>query len=91
MKNFTQTRWIDALRSRDWSRISPLKDVNDMTKEFTLELTKALDECAPLKKFKIREHYKPGLTQTAKLIMQERESHRRRKKKNRNYKLNTDN
>ena len=78
MKNFTQTRWIDALRSRDWSKISSLKDVNEMTEEFTLELTKALDECAPLKKFKIRDHYKPGITQKAKLIMQERDSTRKK-------------
>jgi hypothetical protein len=78
MKNFTQTRWIDTLRSRDWSKISSLKDVNEMTEEFTKELTKALDECAPLKKFKIRDHYKPGITQKTKLIMQERDSTRKR-------------
>ena len=74
MKNFTQTRWIDAQRNRDWSLISSLKDVNDKTREFTSELTKALDECALLKKFKVRENFKPGLTQTAKLIMRERYS-----------------
>ena len=78
MKNFTQTRWIDALRNRDWSGISSLVDVNDKTKEFTSELTKALDECSPMKKFKVRENFKPGLTQTAKLIMRERDSTRRR-------------
>ena len=73
MKNFTRTRWIDCLRSRDWSQIKSKSDVNEKATAFTIEVNKALDECAPFKKFKIRQNFKPGLSEEAKRIMKERD------------------
>ena len=47
--------------------------VNDQTALLTKEINAALDECAPLKEFKTREKFKPGLTEKAKSIMRERD------------------
>ena len=73
MKNFTKTRWIDCLRNADWTKVKNLTDLNAKTTEFTNVINKALDECAPYKKFKIRDNYKPGLSQCAKEIMRDRD------------------
>ena len=63
MKNFTKTRWIDCLRNRDWSNVKSKTDANEKAAALTEEINKALDECAPLKKFKVRQNYKPGLSE----------------------------
>ena len=73
MKNFTKTRWLDCLRARNWDRIYQLTDVNEQTAEITKEINLALDECAPLKRFKTRDHYRPGLSDKAKKLMKERD------------------
>ena len=52
-------------------------DLNEKTEHFTNEISLALDECAPFKCFKIRENYRPGLSQTAKDIMKERDTTRK--------------
>ena len=78
MRNFTKTRWLDCLRYRDWSRVSSLEDVNEKTQEFTSQINAALDECAPFKKFKIRDNFKPGLTDETKRMMRERDETRKK-------------
>ena len=76
MRDFNKTRWIDSLRNRNWTRVSAASNVDEMTTEFTSQVTKALDECAPYRKFKVRKNFQPGLSQTAKDIMRERDSTR---------------
>ena len=76
MREFNKTRWIDCLRNRNWTKVSNATDVNNMTTEFTNEVTIALDECAPYKKFKVRKNFQPGLSETAKELMRERDSTR---------------
>ena len=78
MKNFTKTRWFDCLRNRDWSKISYINDVEKKAEEFTNQVNIALDECVPLKQFKIKESFKPGLTEEAKKIMLERDQTRQK-------------
>ena len=39
---------------------------------FTSEINLALDECAPIKRIKIRDNYKPGLSQATKDLLRER-------------------
>ena len=73
MKDFTKTRWLDCLRARNWDGISSQADVHEQTAAITKEINLALDEIAPLKRFKNREHYKPGLTEKARKIMIERD------------------
>ena len=72
MRDFTQTRWIDCLRNRDWTGISTLTDVNEKTAELTNQINLALDDCAPYKRFKLRKHFRPGLSEKAKQMICER-------------------
>ena len=73
MKNFTKKRWIDCLRNRDWSSIYQIEDVEGKTSELTKQINEALDECAPYKNVKIRQNFKPGLSDTAKKLIMERD------------------
>ena len=73
MKNFTKTRWIDCLRAQNWDRIAMTENINDQTEEISKRINLAMDECAPYKKFKTRQNFKPGLTEAAKNIMRERD------------------
>ena len=78
MKNFTRTRWIDCLRTRNWDKIAQKTDVNEQTSELSKELNLALDECAPYKQFKPRENYRPGLSNATKTLMRERDETRKK-------------
>ena len=77
MKNFNKTRWIDALRNRDWSTMSALPDIDEKTTEFTNQITSALDECAPYKRVKTRPNFKAGITIEAKQLMLDRDRARK--------------
>ena len=78
MKNFTQTRWIDCLLNKDWTKVTAAAGVEQKVEEFTNQVNLALDECAPHKKFKIRQHFKPGLSEVAKRIMLKRDQTRKK-------------
>ncbi len=78
MKNFTNTRWIDCLRTRNWENIGSMTDLNEQTNELTKELNLALDECAPYRAFKPRANFRPGLTDKARSIMKERDMTRKK-------------
>ena len=82
MKDFNKTRWIDCLRSRNWTHISSMTDLNEQTNELTKELNLALDECAPYRSFKPRVNYKPGLSEKARSIMKERDLTRKKMTQN---------
>jgi hypothetical protein len=75
-KDFTKTRWIDALRNQDWSEISSTNDIETMTRNFTNKVVSALDECAPFKSFKPRDSFRPGLTNSTKQLIKERDNTR---------------
>ena len=77
MKDFNKTRWIDCLRSRNWNNVSTLTHTNEKTEEFTKEINAALDECAPMKRFKTRENFRPGLSEETKKIMAQRDQTRK--------------
>ena len=53
MKNFTKTRWIDALRNQDWTQVTSEQDIELKTEKFTNNITTALDECAPYRNFNL--------------------------------------
>ena len=66
MKNFTKEGWTECLAQKRWEKIGETEEVEEMAKIFT-EITKeALDEYAPIKKFKINMNYKHGLTEKTK-------------------------
>ena len=77
MKDFTKTRWVDSLRNRDWLKIDATTDLHNKAIVFANEINSALDECAPYKSFKVRDNYRPGLSEAAKDIIRERDTTRR--------------
>ena len=58
--------------------MTALTDVNAKTQEFTSQLNLALDECAPFKCFKVRENFKPGLSEAAKKMTKEQDKMRKK-------------
>ena len=73
MQNFTKTYCIDALRNQEWVEVTSEPDLETKTTLLIKKITAALDECAPYKSFKIRAHFKPGITDKAKQLMSERD------------------
>ena len=58
MKSFTKEKWKECLMRGEWEKLGQTEDLEDMAKDFTVIVTEALDECAPIKKFKINRNYK---------------------------------
>ncbi len=73
MKNFTNDGWKECLPKKEWEKLGETEDVEKMAKEFTEIIVEALDECAPVKRFKISQHYKSGLTKETKEWIRERD------------------
>ena len=76
MRDFTKTRWVDALRNQEWVEVVSEQDLETKTAKLTEKLTAALDECAPYKTVKVRTNFKPGITEEAKRLMSERDKTR---------------
>ena len=66
------------LRTRDWSQVSNVSDVNKKAMEFTKQVNLALDECAPYKCYKVRDNFKPGLTDAGNKLILERDNTRKK-------------
>ena len=81
MKNFNKETWLEGLAKQRWEEIGETEDPNVMAKSFDNLIKSALDECAPMKTFKIRPKYKFGLTPECKLLMAERDAVRKNLKK----------
>ena len=76
MKNVTAKIWNDSLANRNWECLGETEDPDEMAKLFTIKVTEALDECAPVKTFKIKPGYRPGLTEEAKQMIKARDQAR---------------
>ena len=72
MKKFTKEGWINCLTPKGWEKIGETEDVEEMAKNFTETMQEALDEYAPIKKFKINTSYKQGLMEVTKKMIKER-------------------
>ena len=78
MKNFSREKWKITLAKKGWKAIGETEDVDEMAEIFNMQVTKALDECAPMKEIKIRRHHKFGLGEDTKKMMKERDSLRKK-------------
>ena len=74
----TQKAVTKSLLNKDWTKVTAAAGVEQKVEEFTNQVNLALDECAPHKKFKIRQHFKPGLSEVAKRIMLKRDQTRKK-------------
>ena len=87
MKDFTKEKWNRSLAVRRWERIGLTEDVNEMAEILDEQITEALDECAPLKEFKIRANHKFGLTDKTKKLIKKRDRMRKKVGRLMTYKI----
>ena len=78
MKNFTKENWNRSLAKGEWEKIGQTEDVNVMAEVLNEQITIALDECAPIKEFKIRRNHRFGLKEETRKMMKERDSLRKK-------------
>ena len=78
MKNFTKENWNRSLAKGEWEKIGQTEDVNVMAEVLNEQITIALDECAPMKEFKIRRNHRFGLKEETRKMMKERDSLRKK-------------
>ena len=77
-KNFNNEDFIRDLANQPWQEvIDPKKTVHEQANEFDKILEETLERHAPLRRTKIRENFKKGLSENTKMLMQERENVRR--------------
>ena len=86
MKNFTEQRWKECLVRKNWEKLAETEDIEQMTEDLTKLITEALDECAPMTKFKLNTNYKHGLTKETKELIKERDNLRKEIKRSPNEK-----
>ena len=78
-KHYTKGAWNAALARNKWDNINESDNIEEMTAQLNSMVTKTLDECVPLKTFKVREQHKFGLSEKTKQSMKERDSLRQSK------------
>ena len=78
MKNFTEEKWKLSLAEQDWESIGETENIDEMTEILNNNVTKALDECAPVKEFKIRKNYRSGLKEGTIEMIKERDKIRKK-------------
>ena len=80
MKNFNSQDWNRCLAGKNWEELGRTEDVNEMAELFSREVNEALDICAPVKKFTIRQNHKFGITENTKKLIKERDKKRKQLK-----------
>ena len=65
-KNFCPTTFLNAVRKICWLDIYLCDDVNNAVELFTDEITKLLDEMAPIKTIQVRSNYLPWMSEYTK-------------------------
>ena len=72
-KNFKKEDFIFAVRQISWWQLYACDDVEIALQMLTTNLTKILDEMAPIRTIQIRENYAPWLSSETKQLMAERD------------------
>ena len=65
------------MAAKNWHSIAETEEVDAMAQILSKNVNDALDECAPVKSFKIRPAYIPGLQTETKSAMKQRDAARR--------------
>ena len=73
MKQFTQEKWQELLNSKDWSQINSTKSVDEKAVKFDELIQECLDKIAPFKSFIVKSHYKFGISNVTKEIINKRD------------------
>ena len=73
-KNFTQEKWNLSLAKKDWSLLKDCKNIDLLVEKFTTNITKSMDEVAPIKTFYVKSHHKFEVTDEIKKLMTKRDN-----------------
>ena len=72
-KSFTKESWCNNLNMKNWEDLGSTEDIDEMAKIITTFVTESLDECAPVKIFKIRNQNKHGISENTRKLVKERD------------------
>ena len=73
-KTFSNEKFIQDLANQPWQEvIDPKKTVHDQAHEFDRILEETLERHAPLRRTKVRENFRNGLSEKTKQLMKERD------------------
>lgn len=73
-KNFTQTRWCETIQMIQRRKLDlDSDDMEQNAKSLGETIEEALNICAPLKTFKVRENHKFGISENTKKVIKERD------------------
>ena len=65
-KSLTKESWCNNLIAKNWEELGSTENVDDMAKIITNLVSESLDECAPVKTFKIRNQNKHGISENTR-------------------------
>ena len=75
MKNFTTEKWLEVLETKNWIPVDPESTgVDSLANKFDSNIEEGLNELAPYKLFTVKSHYKFGLSDNTKNMMEQRDS-----------------
>ena len=58
---------------KEWENLANTENLEVMTTRLNMHVTEALDECAPMKTFKVRELHKFGISESTKQLIKDRD------------------
>jgi hypothetical protein len=73
LKFFTKEKWKRSLAMKEWENLANTENLELMTTCLNMHVAEALDECAPLKTFKVRELHKFRISENTKQSIKDRD------------------
>ena len=67
-KSLTKESWCNNLIAKNWGELGSTENVDDMAKIITNLVSESLDECAPVKTFKIKNQNKHGISENTSRV-----------------------
>ena len=71
--------WCKCLASKNWEELGSMENVDEMASSqiITNLVSESLDQCAPVKSFKIRNQNKHGISEQTRSLIKERDVSRK--------------
>jgi hypothetical protein len=76
-KNYSKRSWNEYLTPKNWSAIKDSESLDKMVSNLKDIVRNSMNECLPVKNFKVRETHKFGTSESTKKLIKERDSARK--------------
>jgi hypothetical protein len=76
MKDFKEIGWNQSLAKQDWEKMGRTENAREMAKIMNVNITNALDECAPFITEIVRHSYRCGISKETKDLNKSRDQTR---------------